>query len=155
MLIKKMKTYRVERDELVWFIDNLFGQSQINAMNNVKSNKEPIYCGIPQGSILGPLLFIVFYNDFANNLEHCKAITYADDTVIAISEKNVSNIETKLKKNLDKTSAYFHLNELVINLKKWKSDVMLFGSSQWLKKDGNHLNVMYEGNKVNFFFYLR
>ena len=120
-------------------------------MNNVKSNKEPIYSGIPQGSILGPLLFIVFYNGFANDLEYFKAITHADDTVIAISEKNVSNIETKLKKNLDKISAYFHLNELVINLKKWKSDFMLFGSSQWLKKDGNHLNVMYEGNKIKFF----
>ena len=60
MLIEKLQTYGVEGDELVWFIDYLFGQSQIVAMNNVKSNKEPIYCGVPQGSILVPLLFIVF-----------------------------------------------------------------------------------------------
>ena len=99
-------------------------------MNNVKSNKEPIYCGVPQGSILGPLLFIVFYNDFADHLEYCNAITYTDDTVIFVSDKNVSNIETKLNKDLDKISAYFHLNELVINLKKGKSEVMLFGSGQ-------------------------
>ena len=52
--------------------------------------------------------------------------------------------------DLEKISAYFHLNELVINLKKRKSEVMLFGSSQPLKKDGNLLNVMYESNKMNF-----
>ena len=52
--------------------------------------------------------------------------------------------------DLEKISAYFHLNELVINLKKGKSEVMLFGSSQRLKKDGNLLNVIYEGNKINF-----
>ena len=68
MLIEKLQTYGVEGDELVWFIDYLFGQSQIVAMKNVKSNKEPIYCGVPQGSILVPLLFIVFYNDFAGHL---------------------------------------------------------------------------------------
>ena len=52
--------------------------------------------------------------------------------------------------DLEKISADFHLNELVINLKKRKSEVMLFGSSQPLKKDGNLVNVMYEGNKMNF-----
>ena len=116
--------------------------------NNVKSNKEPIYCVVLQGSILGPLVFIVFYNDFADHLEYCDI--YADDTVIFISDKNVNNIETKLNMDLEKISPYFHLNELVINLKKGKSEVMLFGSSQRLKKDENLLNVMYEGNKINF-----
>ena len=137
MLIEKLQTYGVKDDELVRFIDYLFGRSQIVAMNNAKSNKEPIYCGVPQGSILGSLLFIVFYNHFADHLEYCNASTYADDTVIFISDKNVSNIETKLNKDLDKISAYFHLNELVINLKKGTSEVMLYGSSQWLKKGGN------------------
>ena len=137
MLIEKLQTYGVKGDELVRLIDYLFGRSQIVAMNNAKWNKEPIYCGVPQGSILGSLLFIVFYNHFADHLEYCNAITYADDTVIFISDKNVSNIETKLNKDLDKISAYFHLNELVINLKKGTSEVMLYGSSQWLKKGGN------------------
>ena len=98
-------------------------------MNKVKLNKEPNYCGVPLGSILGPLLFIVFHNDFADHLEYCDSITYVDDTVIFITDKNVSNIETKLNVVLEKI-AYFHLNELVINLRKGKSEVMLFGSGQ-------------------------
>ena len=52
--------------------------------------------------------------------------------------------------DLEKLSAYFHLNELVINLKKGKSEIMLFDLSQRLKKVGKFLNVMYEGNKINF-----
>ena len=47
MLIKKLQTYGIEVDKLLSFIDYLFGQSQIVAMNNVKSNKEPIYYGVP------------------------------------------------------------------------------------------------------------
>ena len=91
MLIEKPQTYGVEGDKLVWFIDYLFGRSLIVAMNNVKSNKEPIYCGVSQGSTLEPLLFIVFYNDFVDHLEYCDVITYADDTVIFTPDKNVSN----------------------------------------------------------------
>ena len=105
---------------------------------------------VQQGSILGPLLFIVFYNDFADHLTYCDVIIYADDTVVFIADKNVQNIEMKLNKDLEKISAYFHLDELIINLKKGKTEVMLFGSSQRLKMGGNHLNVMYEGNKINF-----
>ena len=92
MLIEKLQIYGVEGDKLVWFIDYLFGRYQILAMKNVKSNKEPIYCGVPQGSILGPL-FIVFYNDFADHLEYCNIITYVDDTVIFISGKNVATLK--------------------------------------------------------------
>ena len=83
---------------------------------------------------LRPLMFIVFYNDFADHLEYCDVIAYADDTVIFISNKSVGNIETKLIMDLENVLANFHLNDLEINLKKGKSEVVLFGSSQRLKK---------------------
>ena len=88
-------------------------------MNNVKSN-EPIYCGVLQGLILGPLRFIVFCNDFADHLEYCNVITYANDSIIFISDKNVSNIETELNMDLEEISANFQHNELTISLKKRK-----------------------------------
>ena len=77
-----------------------------------------IYCGVPQSSILEPLLSIVFQNNFSDHLEYCDVITFADDTVIIISDKNHGNIETKLNIVLEKVSTYFHLNEFAINLKK-------------------------------------
>ena len=100
--------------------------------------------------MLSGLLFIVFHNDFADLLEYCNLITYADDTVIFISNKSVSNIETKLNMDLEKVSTYFHLNELVINIKKGKSKFILFGLSHRLKNGGNLLNAMYETNKISF-----
>ena len=59
-------------------------------------------------------------------------------------------METKLKTDLEKISVYFYLIELVINLKKGKSEVMFFGLSQWLKKGGSLLNVTCESSKINF-----
>lgn len=59
-------------------------------------------------------------------------------------------METKLSIDLEKVSTCLHLNELVINLKKGKSEIMLFGLSQRLEKGGKLLIVMYKGNKINF-----
>ena len=118
MLIKKLQIYRVEGDELVWFIDYSFGRSQFVAMNNIKSNKELVYCEVSQGSILGFLL-LVFYNDFADHREYCDVITYTDGTVIFIYDKRVRNIETKLSMYLVKISAYIQLNPLIHNVPKW------------------------------------
>ena len=78
---------------------------------------------------------------------------YADNNITFISDKKVSKIETKLNIDLEKISAYFHLHKLVINLKTIKSEVMLFGSRQRLKKGENLLNVIYEGNEINFVIY--
>ena len=96
------------------------------------------YSRVLQGLVLGPLLFVVFYNDFTDHLKYWNVIT---------------NIDTKLNMDLEKISAYLHFNELVINLEKGKSDVMLFGSSKGLRKGRNLLNVMYEGNKITFLWH--
>ena len=92
----------------------------------------------------------MFHNDFADLFEYCNLITYADDTVIFISNKSVSNIETKLNMDLEKISTDFYLNEFVINIKKGKSEFILFGLSHRLKNGGNLLNAMHETNKISF-----
>ena len=92
----------------------------------------------------------MFHNDFADLLEYCNLITYADDTVIFISDKSVSNIETKLNMDLEKISTDFYLNEFVNNIKKGKSEFILFDLSHRLKNGGNLLNAMYETNKISF-----
>ena len=98
-------------------------------ISNFQSEKEPIYSGVPQGSILGPLLFIVFFDDLTEHLLHSKIIMYTDDTVIYVAEKDVSIIESKLNREMEIISNYFRSNELIINLKKGKTEVMLFGTS--------------------------
>lgn len=63
-LLEKLTTYGINNNELGWFTSYLFNRSQQVVLDNVKSEVEHVHCGVPQGSILGPLLFLVFFNDF-------------------------------------------------------------------------------------------
>ena len=81
LLINNLSTYGVSERELAWFTDYLFGRTQIVEIENTRSTLEPIYCGVLLGSILGPLLFIVFFNDLID-IMNVNVIKYADDTVL-------------------------------------------------------------------------
>ena len=74
--------------------------------------KNPVYTGIPLGSILGPLLFVLFFNDISNHLKYSKIVKYADDLVIFCENCSLSAIEHQ-----------FEENELLINLKPGKTEL--------------------------------
>ena len=73
ILLEKIKSYGVNGSELLWFTDYLFQRSQCAVVNSI-SHLMPINNGVPQGSILGPLLFIVFFNYFPEIFRECKII---------------------------------------------------------------------------------
>ena len=132
VLLCKLTRYGVYDMELQWFTDYLFLRKQIVQFNGVLSEPNPINTGVPQGSILGPLLFLIFFNDVHSPLRHCKIITYADDTVIFTSSSDFDVIQSNLSQDLDNLSNWFRDNELIFNLKKGKSEVMLFGTGKRL-----------------------
>ena len=78
-LISKLKSHGIVNTEIDWFQDYLFNRTQYVQLGNTLSNAEKVHCGVPQGSIIGPLLFVLFYNDFPLCLKHSKVIVYADD----------------------------------------------------------------------------
>jgi len=82
----------------------------------------PVYTGVPQGSILGPLMFILFFNDFKDCLTNANAIMYADDTVVYYADDDVHSIEQCLTAEFKSISQYLEKCELVINLKKGKTE---------------------------------
>ena len=72
VLLNRLKTYGIDNEELEWFACYLFCRSQVVDINNKRSNEFYIYSGVLQGSILGPLLFIISFNDFPDSLKKSK-----------------------------------------------------------------------------------
>ena len=76
VLLNKLKAYGINNEELEWFENYLFCRYQVADVNNKRSNEFYIYSGVPQGSILGPLLFLIFLNNFPNALKKSKVLIY-------------------------------------------------------------------------------
>jgi hypothetical protein len=103
--------------------------------------------GVPQGSIIGPLLFLLTFNDIESVLHHSKIITYADDTIIYLPGKTTEDIQIKLQEDFNSVAEWLESMDLVSNMKKGKTEVMLFGTTQ--KTKNNSLSIQYRFKKLS------
>ena len=114
LLIRKLENYGIRDNPLNWFKSYLKGRIQRVKLNNVSSGWEEIVCGAPQGSILGPLLFIIYVNDMPLVCRHLEAILFADDTNFSAIGLHCVDIEEDIKKVND----WLNSNKLVVNVSK-------------------------------------
>ena len=149
-IITKLPEYGITGNEKEWITNYLFGRTQCVIYESCTSSVYPVLCGVPQGSILGPLLFLLHFNGVYLPLKHCRILMYADDTVLYYAHKEVSVIEEKLTEDLSRLSEWFEQNELMVNLKKGKTECMVFGTGKNLSKNDDHvLNIKIKEEVVN------
>ena len=129
-LIEKLKYLGVKSHSTRWFKSYLEGRQQVTKVGKVKSSPGLVTCGIPQGSILGPLLFSIFVNDLPNCLNTESINLYADDTAISIFSKDPQELECNLNVALALLKNWFDKNKLSLNCTK--SKVMYFGTHKKL-----------------------
>ena len=80
ILLQKLEYYRIREEELKFFRSYLHNRRQCCIVNSHQSSFQTVLCGVPQGSILGPLLFIIYMNDLPKSIENGYVTMYADDT---------------------------------------------------------------------------
>ena len=120
ILLKKLEWYGIRGIPHDWFRSYLGNHSQYVSVNNVSSNIENIHYGVPQGSNLGPLLFLIFINDFPNCSNFFKFTLFANDSTLTCHFDNFHppSMVTKLEEELSKVNNWLLLNRIKINAQK-------------------------------------
>ena len=121
ILLKKLKFYGVRNTAHKWFQDYLTNRSQITCINDTQSKVDFIKTGVPQGSILGPLMFILYINDLPGSLKHSQVNMYADDTAFYYMDKNIDLVSQYLKIDLSNLHHWLCANKLSLHLGKTNS----------------------------------
>ena len=121
ILFDKLEYYGIRGLTLQWIKSYFMNRFQFVKYEEHHSSHKKVSCGVPQCSILGPLFFLLYINDFNNVSQLVDAILFADDTNIFFSQKNEQYIMNTLNNEMEKLSDWFRANKLSLNVEKQNS----------------------------------
>ena len=144
ILLQKLYLYGIRGLPLQWFHSYLSNRKQYVVVDGVESTQLDVNLGVPQGSVLGPLLFLIYVNDIVNSSNLLKFSLFADDTVVLYSHKNVTTLVSTINQELQMLNDWFKCNKLFLNFKKTK--YVLFHSKR--KRIPPNIDSIKIGNNV-------
>ena len=140
IIVSKLSRYGIRGAALDWFKNYLSDRNQYVSNSNFKSSLKHISTGVPQGSILGPLLFILYINDLPNCSSNCSFTLYADDTSIIYTGTDKNTIISDINMDMPKIINWFACNKLHLNSKKTVS-IMFHHRQKSLTLNNNGVHI--------------
>ena len=145
ILLQKLHYYGIRGVALEWFKSYLSDRKQFVYFNNTKSNYRNVTCGVPQGSILGPILFLIYINDIVNVSNLLFPILFADDSNVFHAGKDPNEMINVMNIELNKLSIWLKANKLSLNVKK--THFMFFSPPRKKAEFSNRLTI--QGENIN------
>ena len=145
ILLDKMEFMKFSKETISWFKSYLSNRKFFVYVENTSSEPANLKCGVPQGSILGPLLFLLYINDLPQSVADCDIRLYADDTCISFKHKSIKTIEDTLNKDFNTLCDWFLDNKLSIHFGEDKTKTILFSPP---KKSKSADNIVIQRNGV-------
>jgi hypothetical protein len=139
ILLTKLEHYGFRGIVLQWFKNYLSNRKQYVSYNTCESELKHIICGVPQGSILGPLLFILYVNDIVYTSKILNIILFADDTTILYSSKHINSKICLVNRELEEVSNWFKANKLSVNASK--TNYMVLGTPKMTSLNDTHAST--------------
>ena len=127
-LLNKLNHYGIRGKALAWFSSYLSNRTQCVSVNGHISSHLKVTCGVPQGSVLGPLLFLIYINDLPKSSKKLSFYLFADDTNIYFESENLSQLEKVVNNELKHIKKWLDVNKLALNVDK--TNFIIFHSRQ-------------------------